>query len=278
MRILDTLIIAFISVLFLVIALVGGLLTIVGVQCLNSTTHTTAILSIGTGVLLIGLAMFCFPWAQWSIILWDLHGWWNRYTNRVTEESQDLPVISTGYDTVKAEPKMYTQEEMEDAIYAAKDQVANHWSKECIRLALELADERKNLEFLKSLRADDIRDLKRQKSNADFWKAQYEGMKSLNACVEKRADLAQNNELRAQRKLTIASIKVEMAELRLDLVKPEVKEKIQKEFGRISDLLKDASIKVDGNCPEQRASFLSIIKCARAIMDGIHVMWIKNHI
>lgn len=277
MRILDTLFIIVLSVSFAVIAFVGGMLTFIGVQCLNSTTHTAALLSIGTGVLMIGLCLFCFPWAQWSIILWDLSKWWNRYTSRVTEESQDLPLIQTGYDTVKTEPKMYTQEEMDAAIYAAKDQVAAHWTKECTRLALELVNERKNLEFLKSIRADDIRDLKRQKSNVDFWKAQYEGMKSLNACIEKRADLAQNNELRAQRKLTIASIKVEMAELDLD-VKPEVKEKIQKEFGRINDLLKDASIKVDGNCHEQRASFLSIIKYARAIMDGCHIMSIKNHI
>lgn len=278
MRILDTLFILVLSVMFFVIALVGGLLAVVGVQCLNGTTYTTAVLSIGTGVLLIGLSMWCFPWAQWSVLLWDLSKWWNRYTNRVTEESQDLPLVQTGYKPVKAEPKMYTQEEMDDAIYAAKDQVAAHWGKECTRLALQLVDEKKNLEFLKSIRADDIRDLKRQKADADFWKAQYGSMKALSESIEKRANLSEKNELRTQRKLTIASLKVEMAEMRLDLVKPEVKEKIEKEFGRIGELLEDASIKVDGNCPEQCASFNSIVKYARSIMDGVHIMWIMNRI
>lgn len=245
------------SVILVIVAFIGGLFTVIGVQCLNSTTPITAILSIGAGSLLCALCLWIFPWSYW-------YGHWKNYTDRMTEEGSDFPVVKIDYSE---EVQTYTQEEMDNAIYAAKDEVANHWAKDFNRFATFLADGQKYAEMAK-----------REKANADFWKGAYEGMKDLNASVEKRADLALLNELRAQRKLTIASIKVEMAELQLDLVKPEVKEKIQKEFGRIRDLLKDASIKVDGNCPEQRASFISLVKSARAIMDGCHIMWIKNHI
>ena len=276
-----------ISVILVITSFIGGLCVVVGVQCLNSTTPITAILSIGAGSLLCAACLWVFPWSYW-------YGHWKNYTDRMTKEGTHLPLVKTGYtEEVKEEVKTYTQDELdvildrmhkkhideicnlnlkvEQEILNAKDQVANHWSQECVRLALIVAS--KDEQIVKTHKL-----LLETRKLADYNKSMWDAEKAFNNSASIRAEISDKRELRTQRRMNILQLKLEMAEMRLDLVKPEVKAKIEKEFGRINDLLKDASIKVDGNCPEQCASFLSIIKSARTIMDATHIMWVKDSI
>ena len=237
-----------IAIVLFVIFAVGSLFTVIGVQCLNSTTPTTAILSIGAGLMLLAVSLWCFPFI-------NLMDWWKKYTDRMTKEGANLPLVQKEITPVK----IYTEEEMEEII----DRVMNKHLDEICNLNLAFESE-----MLKA--KEEIKHLKHVNANKTF----------LIDVTCKRAESAEKWRGIYQRKNELLLIEKGMYwhAARKAGLHAHVVAKMDRTITEMEVILRDARIKTDGNCPEQIASFNSIRDLLIVMNDSITTMWIKNHI
>lgn len=244
---METFITLILSIVMIATAIIGSMLTFVG---MTATPSIMSMISIVTGLIMIGMSCWAFPYQQLML-------WWDQRINKMTEEGKSHPLVNLDTPTKKETAvKMYTQNEV--------DTIINHWVDEVSKVADKaiLAQSLMN-------RATDLADKANVRAHnalteAEAWRGKFMQCKEMLLISEKNLKQFKHDNMALLSKTTIMTMYVEVLEMQRGCTS---KEKMQE-----LDVLGKELIDMDNNeewASEDQYVFTAKVHAVRTRLDKL---------
>lgn len=194
---METFVTLILSIVMIATAIIGGMLTFVG---MTATPSIMSMVSIVTGLIMIGMSCWAFPYQQLML-------WWDQRINKMTEEGKSHPLVNLDTPTKKETTvKMYTQTEV--------DNIIKHWVDEVSKVA-----DKAILRQMLLNRATDAAEAANARAHnafteAEAWRGKFMQCKELLLISEKNLKQFKDDNMALLSKTTLMTMLVEILEMR----------------------------------------------------------------